>query len=86
MPLYDFRCEICRKVEEDFAGYEEREKICRCGGRMKRLVSFTFGIAMGVPAGGYFDENLGVYINSNRHKKQVMEEQGVSEAYGKGWY
>mgnify|MGYP000886535207 CR=1 FL=1 len=86
MPVYDFKCENCGKTEEFFAGYEERVMPCsRCGGQMIRLISSSYGIVMGVPAGGYYDENLRTFINSNRHKREVMAEQGVSEKFGKGW-
>jgi putative FmdB family regulatory protein len=85
VPVYDYKCTNCGKVEEYFAGYEERIQTCKCGSQMIRLIASTFGISIGVPAGGYFDENLGTYIHSNRHKRQVMQEQGVSERYGKGW-
>ncbi len=85
MPLYDFKCDRCGNTEEYFAGYEERVLPCKCGGQMIRQISHSYGIVMGVPAAGYYDENLGTYINSNRHKRQVMQEQGVSEKFGKGW-
>jgi hypothetical protein len=52
---------------------------------MKRLISSTHGINMGVGAYGYYDDNLQAYVSTNRQKKELMRKQGVSEAYGKGW-
>ena len=52
---------------------------------MKRVLQ-PFGINMGVGAYGYYDENLGTYINTNKHRREVMEKQGVTEKIGKGWY
>jgi len=53
---------------------------------MKRVLSGRFGINMGVGAYGYYDENLQAYCGTNRERRRIMKEQGVSEKYGKGWY
>ena len=50
----------------------------KCGGFHKRLLHTQFGINVGVGAYGYFDENLDTFIESNHHKRQVMEQQGVT--------
>lgn len=52
---------------------------------MHRQFHSRFGISMGVGAYGYYDENLGTYIRTNAHKRQVMREQNVTEKFGKGW-
>ena len=85
MPLYEYSCE-CGKTEEHFGHIDDTTWPCECGKKMKRQISSRFGISMqGVPACGYYDENLQTYINSVSQKRRVMEEQGVSEKYGKGW-
>jgi len=54
---------------------------------MKRLLHTQFGINMGAAgAHGYYDENLGTYIGTNKQRREEMKKQGVTEKIGKGWY
>lgn len=85
MPLYDFKCK-CGYTGEHITKIDEKLKCPDCGLVLRRVLPCTHSINMGAGAYGYFDDNLQTYIHSNRHKKQVMKEQGVSEAFGKGWY
>lgn len=85
MPLYDYACQRCGRIEERIAGFDEQIIPCPCGCTMTRQFHGNFGINMGVGAYGYYDETLQTYINSNKHKREVMREQGVSERFGKGW-
>ena len=88
MPLYDYRCDKCKRVEERIQRSDEMTVLCsdrNCGGTMTREFHGRYGINMGVGAYGYYDETLQTYINSNSHKRTVMKEQGVSERFGKGW-
>lgn len=83
--LYEYECK-CGNVEEHFGHVKDVTHPCKCGKKMKRRISCRIGISMnGVPAAGYYDENLGTYINSVSQKRRVMEQQGVSEKFGKGW-
>jgi putative FmdB family regulatory protein len=86
MPIYDYKCTKCNAIKEMLAGFNDTTRPCACGGQMSRMISTHFGINMGAGAYGYYDENLQTYIHSNTHKKQVMQEQGVTEKYGKGWW
>lgn len=88
MPIYDFACDKCGRTEERIKRPEEKEYPCHdqlCCGTMRRQFHSRFGISMGVGAYGYYDENLGTYIRTNAHKRQVMREQNVTEKFGKGW-
>lgn len=86
MPIYDYKCNFCQYSGENIAKPDEEIIVCpQCKGTATRQFHSRFGINMGVGAHGYFDENLGAYIGSNREKKKIMQEQGVSERYGKGW-
>ena len=79
--LYDFQCIEC--------GYEWEEMFLRvsiiprgipckrCKGYSERKVP-VIKCNMGVGAYGYYDENLGVYVNTNRQREEVMREQGVT--------
>ena len=85
MPLYDYKCAGCGTVEERIARADEQVIVCQCGCTMTRQFHGRYGINMGVGAYGYYDETLGKYINSNKHHREVMREQGVAPRYGKGW-
>lgn len=80
MPLYPYSCDPCG-VEKDVITPVGFMAACpKCGKPMKRLFHARFGINRGpVPNGGHFDENLGCFIRSNTHRKEVMREQGVNE-------
>ena len=80
MPYYDYKCQDCGFLEENRkAPIDDVRLECPvCGGYHKRLLHGQFGINMGVGAYGYYDENLETHIESNRHKRQVMGEKGVT--------
>lgn len=84
MPLYDYECQ-CGWKGEVFTSFDKHPPCPECDGDMKRLMPGTHGINMGVGAYGYYDDNLGTYIHTNRQRREEMRRQGVSEAYGKGW-
>jgi putative FmdB family regulatory protein len=86
MPIYDFRCENCQRVKENFAKIEERTMICDCGGKMNRLISRNYCVHSDLKP--YIDEHIGVkpvYVKSKQHREQLMKKHGVYESYGKGW-
>jgi putative FmdB family regulatory protein len=85
MPVYDYECQ-CGKVGEYLTHMDKTQTCPNCGQDMKRLISSRIGISMGVGAYGYYDENLQTYIHTNKQRREEMQRQGVSEAYGKGWY
>lgn len=82
MPFYDYECHDCNFVENNRKASPDDTTIeCpECGGRLSRLLHAQFGINMGAAgAYGYYDDNLGQYINTNRERKEVMQQQGVTE-------
>jgi putative FmdB family regulatory protein len=87
MPLYEYRCIECKRIDGNFSCIDDRDQVfkCTCGGAMHRILNHQYGISMGVGSYGYFDETLNTYVHTNAHKRRVMQEQGVSEKYGKGW-
>jgi len=44
MPIYEYRCEECLKVEELWLPMDQRNnaRICDCGGREHRLISLPY--------------------------------------------
>ncbi len=76
--LYDFRCPACDGVAERLVNDGEKVKSACCGAVMERLPP-RININMG-PAGahGYYDENLGTYVNTNRQRRELCRQQGVT--------
>lgn len=81
MPIYDYKCKYCEKEQKDvWAGVYEMAIPCDCGQTADRQVSGRININMGAAgASGYYDDNLGCYIHTNRQRKEEMLKQGVSE-------
>ena len=85
MPLYVYQCPKCGHNGEYLNHINEYENCPKCHIPMKRLLQ-PFAINMGVGAYGYYDENLGKQIDTNKQRKEEMRRQGVTEKFGKGWY
>ena len=74
--LFDFRCNLCSKVEEHIV--TETEAIfCGCGNRMEKLPPII-SINMGVGAYGRYDETLDKHVGTNKEWKEEMRKQGVT--------
>ena len=86
MPLYDFKCQSCGQKHELYAKIEERNATCECGGNMDRLITSRYYAHSDLKP--YLDEHIGdkpVWVQSRKHRRQLMREHGVYEAHGKGW-
>lgn len=84
MPLYEYICRQCGHHGERIVAMVDSHKDQPCGfcdGKMKRIIS-PVNFNMG-PCGayGYYDENLEAYVGTNKQRRQLMEERGVTE-YG----
>ena len=83
MPLYDYKCPICKFEEINRKEHPDNTEI-KCpscpDGVMRRQLHAQFGINMGpVPTGGYYDENLEAFVGTNAERKRLMREKGVTE-------
>jgi putative FmdB family regulatory protein len=78
--LFDFQCEKCGLVFERIVGDGEKPACPECHMPAKKLMSAS-NFNMG-PCGayGYYDENLGKYISTNKQRKEEMRKQGVTPA------
>jgi len=85
MPIYDYQCggaSGCGHIERDLKKHPDETYVqCpKCAKYMKRMLNSRFSINMGAAgAHGYFDENLGKYINTNYERREEMLKQGVTE-------
>ena len=79
MPLYDYECPKCKFEQEAWTPMNNNAECPMCKITMKRLIGpvrYNMGAS---GAYGYYDDNLETYINSNRHRREVMREKGVTE-------
>jgi len=78
MPIYSFHCYKCGESEDVLRVIEDRHKamVCNCGNKMKRVPEH-FKAEVFEP---YFDEGLNSDVYSKKHRKAIMEAQGVIEA------
>lgn len=85
-PIYEYRCQACEEITENYRTVDERHNApgCKhCGGTTNKILSLGFKTHGDISP--YYDENLESWVDSKQHRKRIMEEQGVEEAYGKGW-
>ena len=87
MLLYEYRCrnEDCREITEAYRSVKDRNntpECSECGGPTRKIISIQRVHPDFEP---YYDDNLETDIQSKQHRRKVMKEQGVTEAYGKGW-
>ena len=82
MPLHDFICERCDKVEERYIKFDDLEKqVCKCGGKMRHV--YLKGAPVHIFREGFY-EHLDVkpiYIKSKKQLKAECAERGLTSHY-----
>ncbi len=84
MPIYSYACEDCGGEQDEYRSVADRNNCPECKLCKKPTVKIIAGYAV-VGDMDYYDENLGVHINSRKHRERVMKEQGVTEKFGMNW-
>ena len=77
MPLYTYECKKCGTIGDFITKMDELQKCPHCGEEMYRPPQACH-FNIGVPPYGYYDDDLETYIHSNRHRREVMREKGVT--------
>jgi putative FmdB family regulatory protein len=75
VPRYDYQCQKCGVREYTHSIHDVMTVCPVCGTPITRLISPP---ALGYDCTGY-DEALGEYITSAKHRRQVMQRLGVRE-------
>ena len=77
--LFDFKCcnNHCGHEFEQMVNGDYCPACPECYMKTKKLPCAP-NINIGVPHHGYFDENLGTHVNSNKHRRELMRKQGVT--------
>lgn len=76
--MYDFKCRCCGALVELIVDSGEHPLCDWCGGSLERMPPLV-RINMG-PAGayGYYDETLQTYVGTNRERRKLCREFGVT--------
>ena len=86
MPIYEYRCHLCKELTDAFRSVADRDTCpdCKhCGSGTKKIISGYKVHSDMVP---YYDENLQTHIQSKQHRRSVMKAQGVEEHFGQNWH
>lgn len=86
MPLYDYKCEECDKIQEHYKKIADSTHKCECGGIQNRTLTTQFYAQSDIEP--YLDPHIGkepMWIKSRQHRREVMKSQKVYELVGKGW-
>jgi len=75
--LYDFQCTNCNYKFERIVRDGEKPACPLCHQESRRIPN-GFNINMGVGAYGYYDDQLEMGISTNRQKREVMRQKGVT--------
>jgi hypothetical protein len=76
VPIYDAECPKCG-LQENVWGKIDVDLRCKCGRKMKRLIS---PVRINPDITPYWEENVGeqpVYMKSRRHRQQVLKDNGL---------
>jgi hypothetical protein len=77
--MYDFKCCKCGEVQERMVQHDEHVHSLCCGALSERLPPII-RVNMGAAgAHGYYDDNLETYIHTNKQRREVMRQRGVSD-------
>ena len=75
--LFDWECTNCGQVFERMVKDGEKPACPKCYMSTKKLMSAS-NFNMGVGPYGYYDDQLGEYVSTNRQKRELMRKQGVT--------
>ena len=80
MPLYDFQCGECGKVQAWIRTFEDRERpvACPCGGSAE--YQFPVSAALGFrPFESFYCEPLDCDVHGKREWAQILKSEGIQE-------
>ena len=82
MPIYEFRCEKCGRIYEQYFKVSSVDSIipCTCGENMHKIFS-TYKVIGDDGFKPYFDNGLGIQVNSRKDVARFLKmkkEEGVS--------
>jgi putative FmdB family regulatory protein len=87
MPLYDFKCDSCGCIAEQFAKIDHVVDVCqKCGAQTRRIISTNYNVVNDLEP--YVDREISgepIYVRSKQHRAKLLREHDLVERIGKGW-
>ena len=87
MPIYSYKCEKCEKIQDLTKKIDDRDDCPECCGQTTKKIITNFKVHPDFEP--YIDENISdrpILVKSKKHRLQLLKENGLIEAYGKGWF
>ena len=79
MPMYDVQCPRCGDEWEQLARIEQVVECDGCHVPVQRLISVPHTVADNLDAKSYYDDGLGVRIESRSQRKRLMRDRSLEE-------
>ena len=79
MPMYDFHCPHCGDEWEQLARIEQVIHCDGCQASAQRLISAAVVHPDNYDTKSYYDDGLGVRIESRSQRKRIMRDRGLEE-------
>lgn len=85
MPLYDYECAKCSKIEEHYRCMNDVTIACECGGEMRRQISPRYYINRDIDIVTDNIDGKMRRVSSHRELRQLCKDNDVEQKFGKGW-
>jgi len=88
VPIYTAKCPDGHETDY-FSTIQEKDYTpkCKLCDKQTRKIISLFAVHPDIQP--YLDPNIGdkpIWVTSKQHRKKLMQEHGVTESYGKGWF
>lgn len=85
MPLYDFKCAKCGRIEEHWAKMDEKMHMCDCGHESDRLITSRIYLQTDYASRDFVTADITgseVRITSRKQLRNLCKENGVTPKEG----
>lgn len=84
MPIYEYECELCKKVTEKIYSISEKPDFVQCPSCLNVAKNIIGGGADRREWNSYIDDNLGdepVLVESREQRRSLMKKNGLQDQY-----
>jgi len=84
MPLYDFKCNICGDIKEEFHSIKDRHRShpCICGGEYRLTILKSAAVHGCDSFNPHWDVQTGEYYETKEHKASCLKKLGWTQSDG----
>ena len=86
MPLYDFKCEKCKHIFEEYSKIADKDEVrcTECGGPTKTIIAPRKVILFRTGWYEHIDKDP-MYITSKKQLKEECRKRGLTSTYAEEW-